>query len=162
MIRQSNQLTYCFNCGKEVPDGAKFCPNCSAPLNPQPRGYDDQDLSPSLPLGITRPRGTGILALIDLVVGILVAALGALASVNEFYAGGVIFAVLGMLSIFVGYGLWKARPWAWLLGLWDGAVYLVLGLLASSPLIIIVGIGNLAFYYFNRTDLRRFLGKSKQ
>jgi hypothetical protein len=105
--------------------------------------------------------------LVDFIVGIVVAAIGIQSfvspvgpkvSVSEWYAVGAIFVILGLLSVVVGYGLWKARPWGWLLGWWAGAVYVVFGVL-TSPLFVLVGIGSLVFYYYNRADLKRYLGK---
>jgi uncharacterized membrane protein (DUF2068 family) len=84
-------------------------------------------------------------------------------SASVWYAIGAIFAILGLLLVVVGYGLWKARPWAWLLGLWAGVAYVVLGILTLSSsifiIILLVGIGNLIFYYFKRTGLKLYLGK---
>ncbi|MGD0395902.1 MAG: hypothetical protein ABSB26_03220 [Nitrososphaerales archaeon] len=117
---------------------------------------------------MSRPRGTKILMLVDFVVGIVMTILGILSftspvgphvSASESYAGSAIFVVLGFLFVVVGYGLWKAKPWAWVLGLWAGVVYVVLGLLALNPLFLLVGIVNLLFYYFTRADLKRYLGK---
>jgi hypothetical protein len=88
----------------------------------------------------------------------LVSPVGAGLTASEWYAVGAVFTILGLLSVAVGYGLWKAKPWAWLLGLWAGAVFVVLGVLGLWPLIL-VGIGSLLFYYFNREDLKRYLGK---
>ena len=110
--------------------------------------------------------------LIDLIVGILVAVVGIMTlaspvgpdvSTSEWYASGATFAILGLLYVVVGYGLLKAKPWVWLLGLWAGVAYLVLGILTLSSgttiIILLVGIMNLLFYYFNRADLKRYLGK---
>jgi len=108
-----------------------------------------------------------ILMLVDFIAGIVVTVIGIQGfvspvgphtSASGWYAVSAIFVIFGLLSVVVGYGLWKARPWAWLLGLWAGVVYVVLGALAPWPLIL-VGIVNLVFYYFNRADLKRYLGK---
>jgi uncharacterized membrane protein (DUF2068 family) len=80
-------------------------------------------------------------------------------SASVWYVSGVVFVILGFLLVVSGYGLWKARPWAWFLGLWAGVVYLVLGLLAFNALFLLVGIGSLLFYYFNRAGLKLHLGK---
>ncbi len=109
--------------------------------------------------------------LVDFVVGIWVTIIGielfvspanSSTTATEWYAVGAIYIILGLLSVAVGYGLWKARPWAWFLGLWAGVVYVLLGLLEwSTPLmpLILVGIVNLLFYYFTMADLKRYLGK---
>ncbi|MGD0318855.1 MAG: zinc-ribbon domain-containing protein [Nitrososphaerales archaeon] len=161
-------MAYCSNCGKEVPAGAKFCPNCAAPMAFQQPRQADQTPPPSPGSGMTRPRGTRILILVDFIVGIvviiigiqgLVSGVGPHTSATEWYAVSAIFAIIGLLSVAVGYGLWKARPWAWLLGLWAGVVYVILGILGPWPLTL-VGIVNLLFYYFTRADLKRYLSKA--
>ena len=134
----------------------------------QQLGQTNQTPSPPPESGVSRPRGTRILMLVDLVVGILVAISGIqnfASSVDPqigsslWYTSGVIFLILGLLLVVLGYGLWRARPWAWPLGLWAGVVYVVLGVFALDPLFLLVGIGSLLFYYFNREDLKRYLGK---
>jgi hypothetical protein len=94
--------------------------------------------------------------LVDFIVGIVVAVLGILDLVLS--PIGAFIAIIGLLSVSVGYGLWKAKPWAWPLGLWAGVVYVAFGVLASW-LLVLVGIVNLLFYYFNRADLKRYLGR---
>lgn len=99
--------------------------------------------------------------LVDFIVGIVVAVLGILVLVGG-YTIGAIFFILGLLPVVVGYGLWKAKPWAWLLGLWAGVAEAVLGVLTVNTVfgvLILPGIGSLLFYYFNRVDLKRYLGK---
>ena len=136
----------------------------------QQPGQANQTSSPPPESGVSPPRGTKILVLVDLVAGIwvavsgiqgLVSPVGAGLTASEWYAVGAIFTILGLLSVAAGYGLWKAKPWAWLLGLWAGAVFVVLGALGLWPLIL-VGTGSLIFYYFNRADLKRYLGKVRQ
>ena len=94
--------------------------------------------------------------LIDFIVGIVVTVLG----IQDIVVSpiGALIVIIGLLSVAVGYGLWKARPWAWSLGLWAGVVYVVFGVLASW-LLVLVGIVNLLFYYLSRADLKRYLGK---
>jgi hypothetical protein len=152
-----------------VPAGAKFCPNCAAQMTFQQPGQAGPTPSPPLGSGTSGPRGTRILMLVDFAVGTLVTILGLESFTSPvdphsgalvWYASGAIFAILGLLLVASGYGLWKVRPWAWLLGLWAGVVYFALGVLSlPNPLFILVGIGSLLFYYLNRTDLKRYLGK---
>ena len=155
-----------------MPAGAKFCPNCAAPMAFQQPGHAGQTPSPPLESGTSGPRGTRILMLVDFFVGVAVTLIGIQSfvssdgsnvSASEWYAVGAIVVIFGLLSVAVGYGLWKARPWAWLLGLWAGVVYVILGVLTlgvwTSWLFILVGIGSLLFYYFNRAGLKRYLGK---
>jgi hypothetical protein len=106
--------------------------------------------------------------LVDLIVGIVVTTSGIRSLVlpvghgintSFAYVLYAFIAILGLLYVGVSYGLWKARPWAWLLGLWAGVVYVVLGVLAINPLFLLSGIVNLFYYYFARADLKRYLGK---
>jgi uncharacterized membrane protein (DUF2068 family) len=98
--------------------------------------------------------------LVDFIVGVAVTAFGVLIIAFALWVGAF-FVILGVLSLAVGYGLRKARSWARLLGLWAGVVYIVFGVLLVQTL---PGIGSIVFggvsiYYFNRADLKRYLGK---
>ena len=153
-----------------MPPGAKFCPSCATPMALQQSGQAVQTPSPPPASEMSRPRGKTIIMLIDFIVGIvvtvegvhgLVSPVGQGLSASLVYAVGATYVIIGLLSVAVGYGLWKVRPWAWPLGLWAGMVYLVLGVVFAVPLILLVGIVSLVFYYYNRTSLKRYLGKVK-
>lgn len=58
-------MMYCRNCGHEIPDGAVYCPNCSAPVSD----------TPAVKVGKNR-----------IVVGLLALFLGCL-GVHNFYLG---------------------------------------------------------------------------
>ena len=66
----------------------------------------------------------------------------------------------GGLSVTVWYGMRMAKSWAWILGLWTGVVYIVLGVLSIG--IIFAIFGALTIYYFSRSDLKKYLGKSSR
>ncbi len=79
---------------------------------------------------------------------------------------GIIVVILGVLSVAVGYGLRNAKSWAWLLGLWAGIVYIILGLIVFSGSYL-AGIGCIVFgavqvYYLNKADAKEYLGKVKR
>ena len=43
-------MSFCINCGTQIPDGSRFCPNCGAPVgaNPQPQ-YQQPYQAPQQP-----------------------------------------------------------------------------------------------------------------
>ena len=157
-------MTYCSNCGKVVPSGAKFCPNCAAPVA-QPIGGAEQSASWQPRSAVSRPQGARFLMLLDFVVGTAFSVFGALVTASAHTAFaltfGSIIVVLGLLTIEVGYGLRKARPWAWLLGLWAAVVYIVLGILLVATVLGLpmVVFGVLTVYCLTRAELKRYLGK---
>ena len=101
--------------------------------------------------------------LVDFVVGIVVIVFGVLIMTFALTFGAIVV-ILGVLSVAVGYGLQKARSWAWLLGLWAGVVYVVFGVLFVLAKAYLVGVpsiifGGVSIYYFTTADLKRYLGK---
>jgi uncharacterized membrane protein (DUF2068 family) len=70
--------------------------------------------------------------------------------------------ITGALSLFLAYGLWKGRGWAWTSALTSA----VIGL-AGSILLLGIGIGlvgvasnGLAIYYLTRIEVKAFFGKA--
>lgn len=115
---------------------------------------------------MSRPRGARILMLVEFIVGIVVTAFGILIMIIALTFGAIVV-ILGMLCIAVGYGMRKARSWAWLLGLWAGVAYIVFGVLFAWANDYLIGVpsivfGGVSIYYFNRADLKRYLGKVRQ
>lgn len=149
-----------------MPTGAKFCPNCATPVASQRTEQVPTTPAQAQELGTSQPRGPRILMLIDFAVGIVLTAFGVLV-ITLAPGVGAIFVVVGVLSLTVGYGLRKARSWTWLLGLWAGVVYVVLGILFVSAEAYLEGIGSIVFgggsiYYLNRVEVKRYLGKSRR
>lgn len=130
----------------------------------------------------SRPTGISILAILDLIggiflafVGIVVAAAtssGVLSSLG--YSGyanlagalevvGGLFAVLGVIAILAGWGMWTGRAWAWTLAVVLyvlGALFSLISLLGGS-LASVVGLLIEVFllWYMFRPHVRAFFGR---
>lgn len=126
-----------------------------------------------------RPTGVAILAILDIVVGILallggifIAALGGSGLLalygygffNGFVAvvGGFII-VIGILAIIVGWGMWSGKEWAWLLAIILYGLGALSGLLslAGGNLSSVVGlpIDVLLLWYMFRPHVKAFFGR---
>jgi len=100
-----------------------------------------------------------ILTWAQIIIGILLTVFGLLLLASPIVA--LIFLMPGVLSVSVGYGMRKGRSWTWVLGLWTGVVYIVLGLLGLlGPIVIIFGA--LTIYCLSRSDFREYLSKNPQ
>jgi len=125
-----------------------------------------------------RPAGIAILAILELIGGIIILLLGiGLAAVGGSlftalgYSGlggvaallGGIVAIFGLLALLVGWGLWTGKGWAWLLAV----ILSVLGVLFSIASIAVgsftsvVGllIDALILWYLFRPHVRAFFGR---
>lgn len=114
---------YCFNCGKQVDEGTKFCPYCGSALNKQPTSHDDGGYQPIYQQSASYPReddapsvGFFILSLFIPIVGIILYAiwskdypLKAKSCLKGFITGVVIYfvfvcclstAIGGLVSLF--------------------------------------------------------------
>lgn len=87
LLKIITKMKYCSNCGKPVEDGTKFCPECGASLQPEPRK----------PSNINNEDRW----LVTLLLSILVGSLG----VHRFYTGNVVTGVLMLLTC-GGCGVW--------------------------------------------------------
>jgi hypothetical protein len=128
----------------------------------------------------TRPIGVTILAILEVVIGLVMvfegsglAVLGALAGMfSQGFSdllgalsgilGGILIAI-GILSLFTAFGVWTGKGWAWTVSL----VLAILGLLFG--LIIMIGsavleivwiiVYAIMIYYLYRPNVRSFFGK---
>jgi uncharacterized membrane protein HdeD (DUF308 family) len=106
-----------------------------------------------------RPLGVTIIAILMIIVGILSIAGGAIL----FLLGGFVLVAVGIASIVVAYGLWKAKRWAWTItlilsaiGVISGITYLALGKFQGIGNVIINGV---IIYYLFRPNVKAFFGK---
>lgn len=136
-----------------------------------------------------RPMGATVIAVIEAILGVLAllgalvligigglagglvgssgadgagAAGGLLAGIG--LIGGIIFLLIGLLYIAIAYGVWKARGWAWMLGVVVTIVGLVFGVLGltggiSASSIISLALPIVVLYYFMQPDVKRWLGR---
>jgi hypothetical protein len=137
----------------------------------------------------TRPTGATVITVIDAILGVL-ALLGALAAIGLAGLGGamlgssgveggaaaggmlaglgivagIILGAIGVLYIAIAWGVWKARPWSWMLGLVVSIVAIVFGVLGLAGDINLFSIISLALpivvvYYLWQPDVKRYLGR---
>ena len=117
-----------------------------------------------------RPKGIVFIAILTLVSGLL-----------SIFSGDVIFLILGIISIFMFYGLLKGREWAWSVTIIVSVFNIVASVtfLASSffnfpiinsnnPIVLgsmilayKIGINAIILYYLYRPHVKIFFGKSR-
>lgn len=126
-----------------------------------------------------RPTGVTILAILDLLGGIL-ALLGGVFLVGVGRAGvmtrlgygmyegfiagvGGVALVVGLFAILVGWGLWSGKDWAWVLAIVLYALGLLFSLvsLVGQPIRGVIGIVVYAFllWYLFRPTVKAFFGR---
>lgn len=127
----------------------------------------------SMPITRVRPTGVTILAILQMLGGVLVFLLGiaavsvagmtsTLSTYGYGYLSGVIgvvggvIMVIGLIGIVFGYGLWKGMNWAW----WATLIFSILGVLGSLVALPggIVGllIEAAIIYYLTRPGVRQY------
>lgn len=134
-----------------------------------------------------RPLGVTILAVLDILGGIIALLLGlvymslsaTLAQTGAVIAGGsglfalfgafiialgLIFLILGILAVAVGWGFWKGSGWAWLFSLVLYVIGVILGVISLAvgdvASIVIIIIGALLVYYMFRPNVKAWFGKA--
>jgi hypothetical protein len=144
---------------------------------------------PAMAAASGRPMGATVIAIIETVLGILLL-LGALAAIGLAGIGGamlggsnveggaavggllaglgfvlgIIFGVVGVLYLAIAYGVWKARGWAWMLGMVVSIIAIVIGVLGLSGGISLGSLLQLALpaavvYFLWQPDVKRYLGR---
>ncbi len=127
-----------------------------------------------------RPTGVTILAILNILGGLLFL----LAAAGSAFAGpfisaalpssmlshassilgiiGLFLAVLGIIFLIVGYGLWKGMNWAW----WLSVILLALGVIANGLSLLSANIsailpfiiGAIILYYVTRPRVKSYFG----
>lgn len=116
-------MQYCKKCGIQIVDEAIFCPNCGSAIQKKTSIYPIEH-----PVQIRRPVGITIMAILEILGGILCSFTGILMlfftsffgveiPYSEIFIGlgsafGGIFLILGAFGLVIAYGLFKASPWA--------------------------------------------------
>jgi len=72
---------------------------------------------------------------------------------------GVVMVILGLISLFIAYGLWTDKGWAWTLCLVFSIIGLILSILSIPSGIISLIINILILYYLTRPHVKAFFGK---
>jgi hypothetical protein len=128
----------------------------------------------------TRPTGVTVLAVLEILSGLMLllaglgfVALGTLATMPtlalpEFLVAiagilGAVFIILGIVSFALAYGLWTGRGWAWTLSLVFAVLGTLLGLLSvlGSPVsgIVQILVCAIIVYYLYRPYVKSYFGK---
>ena len=115
-VKQLHSLAFCQYCGAELASESSFCPKCGKPTS------TEQTISPM----ISRPTGVTILAILELIAGIILVigavAIGAIASMGGHSMFGVmvsaiggfiaaILVILAMLSFIISGALFSGKRW---------------------------------------------------
>jgi len=174
-------MVYCQTCGKELgpyefnqvlDKNGKYVMVCDECKNSMPSTgatpiskstYDNWDYSSDDHLKVQRPLGITILAVLEIIGGII-----SIVGINLFeyiypylslLPNNIIFVIyaiaiiLGILQIIIGYGLLKGKSWSWTaefaLRIINGALGSLFGFIFA---IIIV-------YYLTRPNVKEFFGK---
>lgn len=118
-----------------------------------------------------RPLGVTILAVLNALSGLAMLAAGAVAfgvtSGSIFAALGIILAVfmvlLGLFQLFIAWGLWTGRRWAWFLALIFGILGVIFGLMGllggSLTSVVSLLINVVIVYYLYTQPVKAFFGK---
>lgn len=128
-------MPFCRNCGAEVGEKAKFCPNCAAP---QPLGGESPPSTSSGPASARppkpklppRPLVQNLLSLFQFAVGGVLVVLGFFGALGLAWLG-FIFLVLGVVSVAGGFTTWRANPAAEKMVLATAIGYMALGILLA-------------------------------
>ena len=124
----------------------------------------------------SRPLGVTVLALLEMIFGVLLVLVGALvfggASYLSAYTGtllasvfafiGVIALIVGVFAILIGYGLWTGKGWAWTLAFVFTIIGLAFGLfslLSDLTNILGVAIDALIIWYLWKPHVKAYFGK---
>lgn len=171
-------MPFCPACGKPVDANVTFCPSCGYNMQSGGQGVPLPGGAPptSMPMIRVRPAGVTILAILQMLGGVLVFLLGiaavsvagmtsTLSTYGYGYLAGVIgivggvLLVVGLIGVVIGYGLWKGMSWAW----WATLIFSVLGVLGSLVTLPGGAVGLLIeaaiLYYLTRPGVRQYFGK---
>ena len=150
-------MSFCTNCGAQVLDPAKFCPNCGTPA----RTVTEPQVNSEDKLQITKPMvfgAVGIIAMIFVALGSVlpwatVSASIFSASKNGLSGDGVITIVLAFLGLgFFVVGIARDKRWPFVVGLalsvlisaasiFDAADITRVGVSAKSGATVTIGVG---------------------
>lgn len=175
-------MPYCPNCGGEVTEDDRFCPSCGQELRisaVQEPAAEDRRVSEQFR---QRPTGVTVLAVLEILGGLLFFGLGATLLVVAGFIGiaglwpvrgmfpafiggliasfvGGIMVIVGILNFVIAYGYLNGRGWAWTLGLVFAVLGIIIGLISLPGGVIRILLDGLILYYLTRPRVKRFFGK---
>jgi ABC-type uncharacterized transport system permease subunit len=107
-----------------------------------------------------RPLGVTIIAILNVIVGIITISTGMLFLV---VGVGIVLIAIGIANFVMAYGLWKGKRWAWTITLILSGIGIISSAIsiAGGNLGAIVGIILYAviIYYLYRPNVKAFFGK---
>jgi len=162
-------MPFCPNCGVEVSEDCVFCPNC---------GYN---LKPYQAASKVRPTGVTVLAILQVINGVIAIIAGLVFIFMYTFISGVVphevpqfmgmlsglfgligglFIFLGVLGFVIAYGYLKGKGWAWTIGLIFAVLGVIGGLISLPSGVITILINGLIIYYLTRPHVKEFFGKA--
>ena len=122
-----------------------------------------------------RPTGVTILAILEIIAGILMflgaAGMMVLASIGGTVPiAGIVFGVfatimalvlviLGIIAFILAYGLWNGKGWAWWLTIIFSVISIIVNILSLPGGIIGIIIAVIILYYLTRPHVKEFFGR---
>jgi lysylphosphatidylglycerol synthetase-like protein (DUF2156 family) len=166
-------MPFCPSCGKPIDENAAFCPSCGASLkvapppissSPQAMGTDGRRAG--------RPVGVTIIAVLDALAGLLLLLGGGTmfgySSMMGLYGGplasyhglltafGVLFVVVGLVTMFLAWGVWTGAGWAWTAALVIAVLSSVLHLLSFN--VVSLAINVIVVVYLMQPSVKLYFG----
>jgi hypothetical protein len=107
-----------------------------------------------------RPLGVTIIAVLNLIVGIIAIAVGIPALI---VVVGIVLIAIGIASLVMAYGLWKGKSWAWTITLILSGIGIISGIISIARgqygAVIEIIIHAVIIYYLYRPNVKAFFGK---
>jgi uncharacterized membrane protein HdeD (DUF308 family) len=107
-----------------------------------------------------RPLGVTIIAILNVIVGIIAIAVGIPALI---VVVGILLIAIGIASLVMGYGLWKGRSWAWTITLILSGIGIISSAVSiaerQTGAIVNLVIYAIIIYYLYRPNVKAFFGK---
>lgn len=171
-------MPFCPACGRPVDANVTFCPSCGYRMQSGGQGISVPGGAPSIsmPMIRERPAGVAILAILQMLGGVLIFLFGILAVSASgmtstlgaygygYLAGamgaiGALVLVIGLIGIGLGYGLWKGKGWAWTATLIFSILAALGSLVALPPGVVSLLIEIAILYYLTRPHVKQYFGK---
>ena len=173
-------MTFCPSCGRPVEDTATFCPNCGYNLHTMPQVGQSPALPTAgrgdpLPSGSKqRPIGVTIIAVLDGLLGLLMLLAGGaflgfeslmglyggmLGQYHRLFVGvGIVYVLVGLVTIFLAWGIWKGSGWAWSAALVLALISAILHILSFNLLLLAINV--IVIVYLFQPNVRLYFGRS--
>ncbi|MEM0011094.1 MAG: hypothetical protein QXP86_06605 [Nitrososphaerota archaeon] len=123
-----------------------------------------------------RPFGVTVLAILEIIGGLILIGTGAFIGAAGMMAGmvpyvgwafgpaflalGVVIILIGLFSFVIAYGLWTGKGWAWTLALVLSIIGIIVGIFNLPGGIIGIIINVIIIYYLTRPHVKAFFGKA--